>query len=60
MAVHFRGYHAWEAVCDPKGIDLTDSNQVFQVDENVNPRGEYKFRQRQRGRGILYLKAGKF
>ncbi|KAF0289159.1 Protein O-mannosyl-transferase 2 [Amphibalanus amphitrite] len=32
------GYHAWEAACDPKGLNLNDPSQVFQIDENVNPR----------------------
>ena len=40
--VCFRGYHAWEAACDPKGLNPADPDQVFQIDENVNPRGKLK------------------
>jgi len=32
------GYGAWEVVCDPKGVNPPDKDQLWQIDENVNTR----------------------
>ncbi|XP_037081465.1 protein O-mannosyl-transferase 2-like [Pollicipes pollicipes] len=34
------GFGAWEAACDPKGVNLKDVHQLWQIDENVNPKVE--------------------
>ncbi|XP_037083495.1 protein O-mannosyl-transferase 2-like isoform X2 [Pollicipes pollicipes] len=34
------GFDGWEVVCDPKGVNLEDTEQLWQIDENVNARVE--------------------